>query len=846
MRLTVLSSREGKGEYPLIAAILTALAILYTWPLVLHLHNGIIGNYGDPLLNNWIMSWTARNAFTRPTALLQGNIMYPCRDVLAYSEHLLTLGILSSPIYHSTHNPVLAYNILLFLGLVLSGFGCYILVKELTGSRFGGLAAGVFFSLFPYRIAKLDHVQIAFSAFLPYAVLQLYRYLGRGNRRHLFLFGLFLLLQSLVSWHYLVFSYLICGSLILWTLAFNRKGTKIARIAGAGIALLVVALLILPIALPYLRANSRLPDFVRTVDEASYYSARPSDYLRTSSDGILYGHLLPLFPTGEIGSEKVLNPGLMIIILSLAALAIRRRRDEEAPAFAPASFRNGALFFLAMAILGIILSFGPRMGKIPNALYLLFYYSGPFKFIRTPTRFFVLTAFSLSVLAGYGVAKIALRLSASKGPGWGRGVAAGMIALLVLETASFNLTVHPLPVSGEIPVLYEWLSKQGDVEVVELPTSPLGPGAYRYDFAMGFTPADKTEYLSREAMRMYFSIYHGKKICNGYSGYLPYSYKRIMSELQPFPSQRSIDLLRGMQIDLVVWHWDWVEEGLRREYEDRFAQETALIPEEDFGNEQVFRVQPGDVASTEELHCSLLSPDAVPECRSFNMSLEVTNTGAAPYVSMVNELQSFSLCFVSEGGEVVHRERGKCPPPFFLEPGESVSLPLAIGNSPPAGEYSVTVQIEEGVLAGERLQCRLDTENFEYMAGSSFLDGTINFEAETEPVKVQGPEGLYPLLLRVTNSGDSLWRAGWKNDIVSEAGAFGMVFLGMKWGRGDEVVWEEAGAVLPCDLAPGQSAVIPVLVRPPREKGTYVLFTGLKDVSLGWFGSYDLIEITVE
>ena len=208
-----------KREYALVILFFFLLAILFTWPLILHPHNGILGGRGDPLLNSWIISWDAKTMFTDPAALFQGNIIYPSRDVLAYSEHQFTLGLIAAPVYFIFRNPILAYNFVIFFSFVFAAFGCYLLVKELTGSRWGGLVAGSFYAFLPYLIAQLSHIQIFFAPFLPFMLLYLYRYLGRGRWRDLVLFGVFFVAQSLASWHYLMYSALAAGLLWLWAVA---------------------------------------------------------------------------------------------------------------------------------------------------------------------------------------------------------------------------------------------------------------------------------------------------------------------------------------------------------------------------------------------------------------------------------------------------------------------------------------------------------------------------------------------------------------------------------------------------------------------------------------------------
>src|SRR4030043_409619 len=194
-----------KKEYLAVLVFFFLAAVLFTWPLILHVHDGIIGGHGDPLLNTWIVNWDARTVFTHPTQLFQGNIMYPSRDVLAYSEHLLTLGVIAAPMYFVTRNPIISYNFLVFFAFVFSAFGCYLLIKELTGSRLGGVVAGMFFALCPYKISQLSHLQMGFSPFLPFMLLYLYRFLKRGGKRNAILFVVFFAAQSLANWHYLIY-----------------------------------------------------------------------------------------------------------------------------------------------------------------------------------------------------------------------------------------------------------------------------------------------------------------------------------------------------------------------------------------------------------------------------------------------------------------------------------------------------------------------------------------------------------------------------------------------------------------------------------------------------------------
>ena len=732
-----------KREYALVLLFFLLLSILFTWPLIFHLHNGVVGGASDPLLNTWIISWNAKTIFTHPTHLFQANILYPSRDVLAYSEHLFTLGVIAVPIYYATGNPILTYNLLLFLGFVLSAFGCYLLIKELTGSRWGALAGGIFFAFCPFKISKLEHIHIFFSAFLPFMFLYLYRYMGKGGKRNLLLFGIFFLTQSLVSWHYLVFCALGAGLLWLWTAVFSRGREAWLRLAWVVAVLAIAVAAIVPFSLPYLRAHARLPGFERTLVQSEYFAANVGDYLAVERDNLVYGNAPPFIFRKELESDRILYPGLVIIVLALAGLFIRRRQRDESAAFDPGSFHKGALFFAILTSVGVLLTLGPKIGGVSDPLYTVLYHLGIFKLIRFPSRFYILAALGLAVLAGYGTAKVAVRVT-----GWRKSLRAGRLAgativiLLLVELATFNLTVYPVPVWGEVPEVYSWLSKQGEVRVIELPST-------MQDFP-------------REGMLIYLSTYHWKEMANGYSGYIPFFYRRIFTEMQAFPSERSIDLLRGLGIDLVVWHWDWVEEERRAEYEERLVSAPGLSLEREFGNEAVYRVERGDTASPEELDVSLVSPRTVPVGEGFNLGLTVKNGGENPFLVAEEDPQPFLLSFLDPGGDIVYEERGDYRAPFFLEPGEETSLPLKVKGTPGEGTYRIRLELQGGVLEQRSFEQDLKVRNPQDLEDRSILDGGVYLKGDSGTVEIPVPDGLYPLVLRVDNTGGTLRRSDWE------------------------------------------------------------------------------------
>jgi uncharacterized membrane protein len=160
-------------------------------------------------------------------------------------------------------------------------------------------------------MSALPHIHVLFSPFLPFVLLYLYRYLRKGRRRDLVLFGLFFLAQSLASWHYLAFCAIAVGLLLIWFAAFSRKKENWLRLALVVMAVILVAAVIVPFALPYLRVRQRLPDFERSLEDLQSNSATPAKYVTVLPQHVIYGKSPPPpLIQGSLQIESVLFPGL--------------------------------------------------------------------------------------------------------------------------------------------------------------------------------------------------------------------------------------------------------------------------------------------------------------------------------------------------------------------------------------------------------------------------------------------------------------------------------------------------------------------------------------------------------
>jgi hypothetical protein len=167
----------------LILLFFTLITLGLTHPLVFNITHAIPGDWGDPLLNTWILAWDIHKITSNPMGFWDANIFYPHSNTLAYSEHLFASALLALPIMVIAKNPILAYNFVFFLSFILSGFGMYLLVYYLTRNRWAGLIAGTIFAFTPYRFSHLGHLQILTTQWMPYTFLYMHKLFDDTNSK---------------------------------------------------------------------------------------------------------------------------------------------------------------------------------------------------------------------------------------------------------------------------------------------------------------------------------------------------------------------------------------------------------------------------------------------------------------------------------------------------------------------------------------------------------------------------------------------------------------------------------------------------------------------------------------
>jgi len=335
----------------------TIITMVIGRDVLTHLGSAIANDPGDPLLTAAILKWNATHV-PLTDAWYQFPIFYPTRDTLTFSEHLLGLSVIASPIYWLTGNLVITYNLVLLLTFPLCAMAMYALVYRLTGSAAGAFVAGLAFAFAPYRISQLPHIQMLATFWAPLALLGLHAYVETGRPRWLVLYAASWVLQGASNGYALVMFSFLVGLWTLWFVILSRKWHALAMI---GLATVVAVLPLAPVLYRYTSVHSHF-GFVRGYWEIRGFSADIAGLLCAPELLTFWGWVRV-----KCGPEGELFPGVALMVLSalgLVGMVVRSWRSESVESGTVVTWFRRVLLFVASVytiVILVLLLLGPFM-----------------------------------------------------------------------------------------------------------------------------------------------------------------------------------------------------------------------------------------------------------------------------------------------------------------------------------------------------------------------------------------------------------------------------------------------------------------------------------------------------
>src|SRR5258706_1382212 len=340
--------------------------------------------------------------------------------------------------------------------------------------------------------------------------------------------------------------YFILFSYIIIYFFYSRFKNTLAKKAISKRNILTIVLsfvLLIPIIIPYLQVSKEFA-YVRDIRETIHFAIQPEDlyvpneYTRLEMPLSILQNLVKYPANAEIKSGYI---GFIFSILGIVSLFYLYRINKK---------KNFIFIaFISIALLGLILSFGPFLHfdrktihhPFPIPLpYLLFYYLAPgFQGFRNSARFemlFIISeAISIAIMLNQMLNKKIKRLQYF--------ITILLIIAVVVEY-QYPMRFHSLPTKEHFPPVYAWIADNTpkNTVIIELPT-------YNWDI----NPFGD----NKEVLREYYSTMHFRKMVNGGSGFSPPPWQTLVISLyKSFPSKTSLNTIRKLGVKYMIVHLD--------------------------------------------------------------------------------------------------------------------------------------------------------------------------------------------------------------------------------------------------------------------------------------------------
>jgi hypothetical protein len=311
-----------RGPWGRAGLFYTALTLILTFPLVLHLGSVVPHDLGDPLLSTSLLWWNA-HVLPLTERWWNGFAFFPATGTVAFSDHRLGEGLLASPLQWLGLSPLTAYNVTLLATFPLCALSAHVLAFTLTKRHDTSVLCGLAYGFNPYRVAHAAHLELLAAFGMPVALAALHLFLNDRRAKWIAVFAVALFVQGLSSSYYLLFFTVLLARWIPWFVRPHDWTVFPAVLTGVACAAAALS----PLAIGYSRIHGQY-GLARSLDEVLFYSADVTSFATASV-------LLPLWRwTNQLNPlpEQQLFPGLTISVLGLVGLAAaiyRHRADDE-------------------------------------------------------------------------------------------------------------------------------------------------------------------------------------------------------------------------------------------------------------------------------------------------------------------------------------------------------------------------------------------------------------------------------------------------------------------------------------------------------------------------------------
>jgi hypothetical protein len=529
-----LNSRHFPTEIASVFLILTAVSVVFTWPLALNFTRAVPAG-SEPAAVAYFQLFTAQwtgASLGQPGTYWNAPFFYPFHGAFAWCEPQIftaaAMVLLAKGLGY-----IAAYNFIILLYMVLMGMAGYVGARLLTVDRVASLWSGIWLCAGPFSLQQICAPALLAAWSIFFLILCIFLFIIK--KRHIYYW--LAVTCYIVSWFTCKQLALMATLLLPVCLWPWKRFSKFVLYAALGIGL--TAIIVMPFGLRQLSLTNSM-GFALSLSENTGV-LKPASLFMPAVNHWLAVSILKI----KLYSWSI---GLVMVFVILSALMLGFGRNG----YLNKNRSKIVVGLLSLVVVSFIMALGPHTG----VYRILFGHIPGFSFIRSPARNIVFAMFAIAVLGAPAFAFIRRKIKKGLPVICVTGFA---YVLLFAEmwTMPIPLVYPGIEIEGHRQVI-DWL-REHDTQgpVIELPV--------------------KQGERDMEAASMLRMLYHKHPLINGYCSFTPIPYLQLKEALIDDSVGKGQEYLAAYGARYVVVH---VHELIHKDYASFMKDGDVVVFEE--------------------------------------------------------------------------------------------------------------------------------------------------------------------------------------------------------------------------------------------------------------------------
>lgn len=352
----------------------------------------------------YTVNWAQHVLWRRPWAYYQMPIFHPQDFPRFFTDVNPLMSLVTAPL-RIFQSPILSYNVMMVVILILVGWSFYLVGWKMTKNRRAALVGAMVYACNGDQLFHaFGHPNIACPLFFPPAIYLLFRLREEGRTLHAAGLAGVIILQFFATIYLGVTLLILCGLIFATFFCVNKFRVNRGIILTA-VALAVAALTAFVYTAPFRNLSARYGQ-TRNLNEAARYSADLSGYaLPFHGEWNSRPLLGELIRAGTGLPQRLENAQFLGYLPWFLAIAFLVSGVLAARRGGCCGNQKRMLLLIPATLAGFILSLGPwlwvggKMTAFPMPFKWMWEFLPPLQFIRTPARF----AIFVDIFISFGV-----------------------------------------------------------------------------------------------------------------------------------------------------------------------------------------------------------------------------------------------------------------------------------------------------------------------------------------------------------------------------------------------------------------------------------------------------------